>query len=329
MLAKKRVKDKLIIGIESTCDETSIALVKNGTDVIYELTLSQVKKHAKFGGVVPELAAREHIKNFKYLGNKFFVKIKDSLDDVTAIAVAAKIGLPPAVSVGEAYATGISKALNKPLIKINHVLAHIWGVWVDPEFIVKPDFPFLGLIVSGGHTILAKFTSPTEYKILGQTVDDAAGETFDKVARVLELGYPGGPVIEQIARTGDEFAYKFPVPLKDSDDYNFSFSGLKTAVRYFIEKNKHMVPGYMLKYFKADVAASFQYAILSALVNKVKKAIDDTGIKTVVIGGGVAANQRLVDLLAQSTNGVALYVPHLKYTGDNAALIAGYAYNFV
>lgn len=325
------MNDKYIIGIESTCDETSIALVKNGTEIISEYTLSQVKKHAKYGGVVPELAAREHIKNFNFLGNQFFKDIKDKLNLVSAIAVAANVGLPPAVSVGEAYAIGLSKALKKPLIKINHVFAHIWGVWVDPEFVVKPTFPFLGLIVSGGHTLLAKFDTPTEYKILGQTVDDAVGETFDKVARILGLGYPGGPAIEQTAKIGDEFAYQFPVPLKDSDDYNFSFSGLKTAVRYFVEKNKHLVPEYMLKYFNADVAASFQYAILTALVTKVKKAIEETGLKTVVLGGGVSANQRLIDILAQATvdKGVALYVPHLKYTGDNAALIAGYAYNFI
>ncbi len=324
-------KDVYILGVESTCDETSLALVKNGTEVIEEITISQAKKHAKYGGVVPELAAREHINNFQFLGNEFMHKISKYKKNISAVAVAAKIGLPPAVQVGEAYAKGLSVALQKPLIEINHVIAHYWGVWVDPAFVTKPDFPLLALIVSGGHTMLVKFESPLKYKILGQTIDDAAGESFDKVAQMLDLGYPGGPIIEKQAMLGDEFTYKFPIPLKDSDDFNFSFSGLKTSVRYFIEKNLASVPEYMRKYFKQDVAAAFQYSITTALATKVRKALTETNLKTLVFGGGVAANQKLLDRIYNETQdlNINIFAPHLKYCGDNASLIAGFAYNHI
>ncbi len=330
-MATKNTKDKYILGVETTCDETSLALVKNGTDIIEEITISQAKKHAKHGGVVPELAAREHIKNLKQLAPDFFRNIKTYIPRINAVAVAAKIGLPPAVAVGESYALGLATKLQVPLLEINHVIAHIWGVWVDKDFIVKPDFPFLGLIVSGGHTILAKFETPTQYTILGQTLDDAAGETFDKVAKLLNLGYPGGPIIEKTAKQGDELAYEFPIPLKDSNDYNFSFSGLKTSVLYFVKKNKGLVPEYMQEFFVADVAASFQYTIIKALVKKVYKALKEHNLKTLVIGGGVAANQRLLDLLYQETKDldIQIFAPHIPYAGDNASLIAGYAYNFL
>ena len=324
-------ESKYILGVETTCDETSLGLVKDGTDVIEEITLSQAKKHAKYGGVVPELAAREHIKNLSKLGPTFFSLIEKYIPKISAVAVAAKIGLPPAVQVGEAYAVGLSKALGVPLIEINHVIAHIWGVWVDSAFYPKPEFPVIGVILSGGHSIIAKFNSPRDYKILGQTLDDAAGESFDKVAALMELGYPGGPIIEEYAKYGDEYAYEFPVPMKDSDNYDLSFSGLKTAVRYFYEDNIRKVPEYMHKYFKQDIAAAFQRSLFMSIAYKVRKAVQDTGIKNIVLGGGVAANQRLLDILYNQLKdlNVVIYAPHLRYCGDNASLIAGYAYNFL
>ena len=320
--------DAIILGVESTCDETSLAIVKNGTEILWEITISQVKKHAKYGGVVPELAAREHINNIK----KLTPKLKEQLKRYkpTHIAVASKIGLPPAVKIGESFALGISKALKIPLIEVNHVNAHVWGVFVDPAFIEKPKFPFIGLIMSGGHTQLVLFNSATDRKLLGETIDDAIGEAFDKVAKMLGLTYPGGPKIEKLAFKGDEFTYKLPIPLQD-DSFNFSFAGLKTAVKRLIDKELKNSPTYMQDYIKSDIAASFQYIAGLHIAQKTKKALSKYNISTLVLGGGVSANQRILDLIYQQTitEKPKIFAPNLKYCGDNASLIAGWAYNFV
>ncbi|PIY16809.1 tRNA (adenosine(37)-N6)-threonylcarbamoyltransferase complex transferase subunit TsaD [Candidatus Dojkabacteria bacterium CG_4_9_14_3_um_filter_150_Dojkabacteria_WS6_41_13] len=329
----KRQKDLSvnILGIETTCDETSLALVQDGTKIIHEVTMSQVAKHAPYGGVVPELGAREHVKNIEQLGGKFFEDIKGNT--ISAIAVASKVGLPPAVQVGESYAHALAQALQVPLIPINHVVAHVCGIWVDDSFIVKPTFPFLGLIVSGGHTQLIDFSSPTEFDILGETLDDAIGEAFDKVASVLGLPYPGGPEIERVSEKGDSHAVTLPIPLEHDDSMNFSFAGLKTAVRTYVEKELPKQHETYKEFFVADVAASFQRVAFTHIAQKAEKALKQTGYKQLVVGGGVASSQRLTDILfsyfEEKEIKVELFVPNRKYCTDNASVIAGYASNLL
>ncbi len=320
-----------ILGIETTCDETSLALVKDGNQIIAEVTLSQVDKHAPYGGVVPELGAREHIKNIEFLGENFFKAIEGY--QIDAVAVASKVGLPPAVQVGESYAAALAKAKKVPLIPVNHVVAHLWGVWIDPAFTDKPEYPFLGLVVSGGHTQIIRFDSSEDYEILGSTLDDAVGESFDKVAAMLNLPYPGGPQIEKISEKGDSHAVKLPMPLENDDSLNFSFAGLKTAVRQYVEKelpNQHEV---YKQYFVADVAASFQRTAFTHIAQKLEKAMKSTGISQIVVGGGVAASQRLADILfsylGESGLKFDLFIPNKKYCTDNASVIAGYAINLI
>jgi len=329
----KRQKDLSvnILGIETTCDETSLALVQDGTKIIHEVTMSQVAKHAPYGGVVPELGAREHVKNIEQLGGKFFEDIKGNT--ISAIAVASKVGLPPAVQVGESYAHALAQALQVPLIPINHVVAHVCGIWVDDSFIVKPTFPFLGLIVSGGHTQLIDFSSPTEFDILGETLDDAIGEAFDKVASVLGLPYPGGPEIERVSEKGDSHAVTLPIPLEHDDSMNFSFAGLKTAVRTYVEKELPKQHETYKEFFVADVAASFQRVAFTHIAQKAEKTLKQTGYKQLVVGGGVASSQRLTDILfsyfEEKEIKVELFVPNRKYCTDNASVIAGYASNLL
>jgi len=320
-----------ILGIETTCDETSLAIVSNGRIIIQDITISQIEKHKQYGGVVPDLGAREHLTNLTQMGKDFLEKASGIKID--AVAVSSKIGLPPAVQVGEAYAAGLAKSLKVPLIPVNHVVAHMWGVWVDKAFELKPEFPLLALIVSGGHTQIMAFDNPEDYEVLGKTQDDAMGEAFDKVASMLGLPYPGGPAIEKAALTGDRLAIPFPVPLKNVNTMNFSFAGLKTSVRQYIEKERDIYPeGPARDYFTSDVAASFQQAACEHIAEKVLLAIKDTKYKTLVLGGGVACNQFLIDYLYNNVvaeTSLDLLVPALPFCTDNAAMIAGYAYNLV
>ena len=328
-------KNVYILGIETTCDETSLALVKDGTDIIEEITISQAKMHAQYGGVVPELAARQHIKNLKLMGKKFLKQIKKY--PINYVAVASKIGLPPAVKVGESFALGLAKALNVPLIEVNHVLAHIWGVWVDSSVQPKPNFPFLGVIISGGHTQLAVFNTPSQYKIVGETLDDSIGEAFDKVSRLLGWGYPGGPKIEKNAKQGDEFAYSLPIPLEDRDDndLSLSFAGLKTAVLNLYNKirKQYDKDSMYLDYVQKDISATFQRTAFEHIIDKIIRALKIYKLNSIVFGGGVAANNRLYDLLWQALQKnkikAYIYAPRPKYCMDNASLIAGFAINLI
>jgi len=271
------------------------------------------------------------VKNIEQLGGKFFEDIKGNT--ISAIAVASKVGLPPAVQVGESYAHALAQALQVPLIPINHVVAHVCGIWVDDSFIVKPTFPFLGLIVSGGHTQLIDFSSPTEFDILGETLDDAIGEAFDKVASVLGLPYPGGPEIERVSEKGDSHAVTLPIPLEHDDSMNFSFAGLKTAVRTYVEKELPKQHETYKEFFVADVAASFQRVAFTHIAQKAEKTLKQTGYKQLVVGGGVASSQRLTDILfsyfEEKEIKVELFVPNRKYCTDNASVIAGYASNLL
>lgn len=341
-----------ILGIETSADETSIAVVENGTRIIDSLVRSQIEKHKKYQGIVPELAAREHHKNLPVIYQELINRGKFKVKDIKAIAVTSNPGLPPALSTGLAFAKGLSISLNLPLIEVDHVKAHVWSVFVDPAFQgqEKPKFPLIALVVSGGHTQLMYFKSPLKSKIIGKTIDDAAGEVFDKVAVMLELSYPGGPVIEKVSAKGDEFCIDFPRPKIQDPDYDFSFSGLKTAVLYYIRDNqglemkkykedcaplsktqKNKLSNHFDQYFKADVAASFQRSVVDVLTNKTVKAAQKYKVDNVILGGGVAANSILRSKLALDLKEVdiKLYSPSLSLCGDNAAMIAGLAYEMI
>jgi len=338
-----RKKDAIkILAIETSCDETAVCVLEasggppaGGFKIISNLVTSQVKVHAPWGGVVPNLAKREHQKNLPILLKKALKQAKLSFKKpkIDFIAVTEGPGLEPALWVGINFAEDLTKKWKKPLLGINHLEGHIFSVLLpEPK---KIRFPVLALVVSGGHTELVLMKKWLKYRILGQTLDDAAGEAFDKVAKMLGLGYPGGPVISQAAakwksevrsanwRTKSEI--KFPRPMINSKDYNFSFSGLKTAVLY---KLKEL--GNIDEAIKSEVAHEFQQAVIDVLILKTMRAAKEYRVKTIILGGGVAANKELRLQLAKSTvnlkNPPELLIPEMKFTGDNAAMIALAAY---
>ncbi len=303
-----------ILAIETSCDETAIAVLENENDILVNLVASQVDVHREFGGVVPEIAARHHVENMKYLLDTTFKKVSPNSLDV--IAVTQGPGLVGALLVGISVAKGLAMALNLPLVGVNHLLGHIYSVYLAfPD--LKP--PFIALIASGGHTEIV-LVRESGVKVLGKTLDDAAGEAFDKVARILKLGYPGGPAIEKASREG-EIVYDFPRPKIDSDDLNFSFSGLKTAVLYFVRRNRN--------FRVEDVAASFQEAVIDVLIEKVFRAALLNGIRKIAFVGGVSANTRLRKRAlerAQKWN-YEVYFPPLEFSTDNAVMIARAAFD--
>ncbi len=302
------------LGIETSCDETAIAIYDTKDGIIGESVHSQMDMHAEFGGVVPELASRDHCLKIvdvleDALGNL-------SLDSIDQIAYTSGPGLLGALLIGESFAQGLSTALNIPLIPINHLEGHLMSPMM--EF---PDIkmPFICLLVSGGHSMIVNVKDKGNYEIIGQSQDDAVGEAFDKVAKLLDLPYPGGPYIERLALEGRSNAFDFPRPMINSNDLNMSLSGLKTSVLYTIQKISNIT-----EEIKSDIAASFQQAISDVLVAKIKKSIEMTGRKEVIIAGGVAANKFLrseFKKLEESHN-IKVYYPDLKYCGDNAAMIA-------
>ena len=301
------------MAIETSCDETAVAVLEDRKDILVDLVASQVKVHEKFGGVVPEIAARHHVENLKYLLRETFQRVKP--ESLNAVAVTYGPGLVGALLVGISFAKGISMALKIPLIGVNHLVGHVHSVYLAfPD--LKP--PFIVLLASGGHTEIIKVSDGM--KVLGKSLDDAAGEAFDKIARILGLGYPGGPEIERVARMGKPI-YDFPRPMIDSKDFNFSFAGLKTAVLYFTKKTKD--------YRVEDVAASFQEAITDVLIEKTFKAALVEGIRRIVFVGGVSANSRLREKAMERARewGYEVYFPPLKYATDNAVMIAHAAFD--
>ncbi len=306
-----------ILGIETSCDETSIALIneQDGRFVVEKnLLSSQAKIHAQYGGVVPEVAAREHaVHAFPMLKEAGIPRDGKGID---AVAVTAGPGLVPALRIGVELGKTLAWAWNKPLVAVNHLEGHVYSVWLDKDKV--PAFPSLCLLVSGGHTELILMKGHGQYELLGMTRDDAAGEAFDKVAKMLGLSYPGGPEISKHALEGDPEAIAFPRPMLESKDYDFSFAGLKTAVRvYLSEHPEHIV---------ADVAASFQAAAVDTLVTKTLRAAVEHNPSSVILSGGVSANKQLRETLMQELQEefphITFYAPELKYTGDNAAMIA-------
>lgn len=314
----KNNKDIYILGIESSCDETSCSIVKNGEEEIATVVLSQIDIHKNFGGVVPEIASRHHVKNITIVIEECLEKANMSLEEVDAIAVTEGPGLIGSLLVGMEAAKTLSFVLKKPLIPVHHIAGHIYA----NNLVKRLEFPLLCLVVSGGHTELIFMDKDYSFQKLGGTLDDAIGECYDKVARVINLPYPGGPKIDELAGKGKP-VYNLPVPLNDNS-YNFSFSGLKSAVinlAHNFEQRNEIIS-------KEDLATSFQKVALESISKKVSKAIDEYKIKNMIIAGGVAANKELRKTLQALCNekNVNLSFPEMKYCTDNAAMIAAAGY---
>ena len=312
------MKDTYILGIESSCDETSVSIVKNGTEEIATSTSTQIDIHKDFGGVVPEIASRHHVKNVTMVLEDCFDKANMTMDDIDAIAITYGPGLIGSLLIGLETAKTLAFIHNKPLIPVHHIAGHIYANSLVKEL----KFPLLALVVSGGHTEIIEMTDHYKFNKLGGTLDDAIGECYDKVARVIGLEYPGGPKIDKLAKEGQS-TYKLPVPLKD-DSYNFSLSGLKSAVINLAHNEEQR--GNKLN--EADLATSFQKVAIESITTKIRKAIIEKNIKTVIVAGGVAANQGLrtaMQEVAEELN-VDLSIPPMKYCTDNATMIAAAGY---
>jgi N6-L-threonylcarbamoyladenine synthase len=313
--------ETLILGIETSCDETSVAVVGDGRHILSNVISSQISVHQKFGGVVPELASRKHLENVIPVITQALHEARITLEDVTAIGVTYGPGLVGALLVGVAAAKAISYARGLPLIGVHHVESHMYANFLEHEHL---QFPFICLIVSGGHTSLVYVKDHGKYELLGATRDDAAGEAFDKIARVLGLGYPGGPYIDTLARCGDPLAIEFPRALRAEDSYEFSFSGLKSAVINYLHKRKQRKETVN----SADLAASFQFAVVDTLAAKTIHAARKFGVGQIALAGGVAANSCLRNTLKQRAAGPGLEVlyPSPVLCTDNAAMVACRAY---
>jgi len=313
------MKDIKILAIETSCDETAAAVVKNGREVLSNVISSQIEIHQLYGGVVPEIASRKHIENINIIIDRALKESGMTFDDIDAIAVTYGPGLVGALLVGVNSAKGLAFSLKKPLIAVNHIEGHISANYISHKDL-KP--PFISLIVSGGHSHLVKVEGYGKYKILGRSRDDAAGEAFDKIARSLELGYPGGPIIDKIAKKGNNKAIEFPRAYLEDDSYDFSFSGLKSSVLNYINNNKQKG----IEINVPDLVASFQEAIVEVLVNKTLKAAVEYNFDKIVLAGGVASNSRLRELFKQKQKNKKLYFPDKILCTDNAAMIGSSAY---
>lgn len=312
------MKDVVILAIETSCDETSMALVKNGHDVLAMTVLTQMDTHADFGGVVPEIASRMHTENITMVLEDVLKKSQMKVEEVDAIAVTYAPGLLGSLLVGVECAKVLSMVYDKPLIAVNHTMGHIFANQIENEM----NYPLLALIVSGGHTDLVLMNSPYDIEILGSTIDDAIGEVYDKVARVLGLKYPGGPNVDKLAKTGED-TYSLPKPM-NNDSYNFSFSGLKSAVINLVHNEEQR--GHSIR--KNDLAKSFQTVAVNELKRKVELAFQKTGVKEMILAGGVSANHYLREVMQDlaSQYDVHFHVPSIQYCTDNAAMIGAAAY---
>ncbi|MBP3700634.1 MAG: tRNA (adenosine(37)-N6)-threonylcarbamoyltransferase complex transferase subunit TsaD [Lachnospiraceae bacterium] len=314
-------KDVLILAIESSCDETAAAVVRNGREVLSNVISSQIDLHTLFGGVVPELASRKHIEKINQVIERALTDASVTLDDITAVGVTYGPGLVGALLVGVAEAKAIAFAKDLPLIGVHHIEGHICANFIEHS---ELEPPFLCLIVSGGHTHLVMMKDYGEFEIIGRTRDDAAGEAFDKVARAIGLGYPGGPKIDKAAKEGDPHSITFPKARIEGSPFDFSFSGLKSAVLNYLNHAKMMGE----EVNPNDLAASFQQAVVEALVSKAMLAAKEYGVDKVVLAGGVASNSALRQGMAQACKkrGYQIYYPSPIYCTDNAAMIGAAAY---
>ena len=314
-------EDVLILAIESSCDETAAAVVKNGREVLSNVINTQIAIHTEYGGVVPEIASRKHIENINPVIKKALEDAGVTLDDIDAIGVTYGPGLVGALLVGVAEAKAIAFAKNKPLVGVHHIEGHISANYVENK---ELEPPFVALVVSGGHTHLVKVNDYGEYEIVGRTRDDAAGEAFDKVARAIGLGYPGGPKIDKLAKEGNPDAIEFPRAHVDDAPYDFSFSGIKSAVLNYI--NSANMQGKEINH--ADVAASFQKAVVDALVSRAVRLAKECGMDKLAIAGGVASNSALRAAVQEESakNNIKFYSPSPVLRTDNAAMIGAAAY---
>ena len=305
----------IILGIESSCDETSVAIVEDGKKVYSNVIYTQIEIHKQYGGVVPEVASRHHIEKITFVIGEALKEANMTYEDIDKIAVTAEPGLIGSLMVGINAAKTIGLVYHKPVIMVNHIHGHIYANYLESDF----SFPLLALVVSGGHTELVLMKDHYQFEGLGETLDDAVGEAYDKVARVVEVGYPGGPILDKMAAQG-EATYQLPRIKLSNDSYDFSFSGLKSAVINL--HHKAMQKGETLNY--NNLAASFQQAVVDVLVYKTKKATLEYNVKQVIIAGGVAANKGLRNLMKEEMDnlGIKLTVPAFKYCTDNAAMIA-------
>ena len=318
----------LILGIDTSCDEAAAAIVINGKTILSNIVSSQVDIHKRYGGVVPELASRSHIETISPIVEKALGDAKIKVADLSAIGVTKGPGLVGSLLVGVSFAKALSYSTGIPLVGVNHIEGHIASIFLE----VKVSFPFISLVVSGGHTVLYYVKDFGEYEELGRTRDDAAGEAFDKVAKILNLGYPGGPIIDQISLEGNPHAVKFPRPYLPNS-FDFSFSGLKTAVVNYmrdIEKLGHFPRKKEKEIGIADIAASFQQAVIDVLIYKVLKGAERKNVKRIVLSGGVAANSSLRREITEKAKdkGLKVFIPRPDLCTDNAAMIAAIGYHY-
>lgn len=309
-----------ILGIESSCDETAASVVEDGRKVLSNVIASSLEEHKLYGGVVPEIASRRHAESISGVVKEALVQAECTLDDIEAIAVTYAPGLIGALLVGVNFAKGLAFASDKPLVPVHHLRGHIASNYISND--VEP--PFLCLVVSGGHSHIVAVNSYTDFEIIGKTRDDAAGEALDKAGRTMGLPYPGGISIDKISKEGNENAYKFPHPKVTGCPYDFSFSGLKTAVINTVHNSEQKGEKIVI----ADLAASFQKSVVDCLISNSEKVITDRNFRKFVIAGGVSANSKLREEAEKmcSRYGVKLYLPELKYCGDNGAMIASQGY---
>lgn len=320
-LNKRFFKVTTILGIESSCDDTAVAVIKDG--ILLSNIISSQKVHTSYGGVVPELASRAHQQNIIPTVHEAIKQANIKKEDITAIAFTRGPGLMGSLLVGTSFAKGLATSLNVPLIDVNHLQAHVLAHFIKEEVedMDQPTYPFLCLLVSGGNSQIILIKSYNEMEIIGQTIDDAAGEAFDKCAKVMGLGYPGGPIVDKLAKEGDALRFKFNKP--NIPDYNYSFSGLKTSFLYFLRDELKSNPNF-IEENKADLCASLQRTIIEILMNKLHKAAKDLKINEVAVAGGVSANSALRVAFEDYRDrfGWKIHIPKFSYTTDNAAMIA-------
>ncbi len=313
----------IVLGIESSCDETAAALVKDGKTILASVIASQTETHHKYGGVVPEIASRMHIEAIVPVVDKTLLDAGLSLDQIDAVAVTRGPGLIGALLIGFSFAKALAYALNIKFVGVNHLEGHINSIYLNDN---TPDFPFISLVASGGHTNIYYINSPDNFELMGQTRDDAVGEAFDKVSKMIGLGYPGGSAIEKLAEKGDPSKISFPRTYLEKDSFDFSFSGIKSSVLRYINSNKEK-----LQSLKPDIAAGFQEAVIDVLIHKLIKACLKTRCSDIAITGGVAANHTFYEKLSREAAkySINVFVPPKSLCGDNAAMIAARGYSMV
>jgi N6-L-threonylcarbamoyladenine synthase len=317
----------IVLAIETSCDDTGAAVLLDGRKILSNVVSSQIFIHQKYGGVVPELASRRHIESIVPIVSQALEEAKVTLSEIDGIAVTQGPGLVGSLLVGLSFAKSLSFARGIPFIGVNHIEGHLSAIFLEKD---SPRFPFIGLVVSGGHTSLFRVDGFGKYKRLGQTRDDAAGEAFDKVAKLLGLGYPGGPIIDELSQKGNPKAIRFPRPSLGKNSFDFSFSGLKTSVVNYVKSSPEPVEGYPEDLIR-DIVSSFQEAVVEVLVKKTLQAAQYLGLRRIVVSGGVAANRRLRERMKEvaSEEKMKVYLPSPSFCTDNAAMVGVVGYEYL